>query len=57
MKTNQLRYWWYIWQKALGEQASISIRVADHVSIVRTVLVLSYLVTNLVIVLGVLRHW
>lgn len=57
MKTNKTRYWWYVWQKAIGDKASMSIQLSDHVSLVRTVLVLSYLITNLVIVLGVWRHW
>lgn len=57
MKTNKIKYWWYVWQKAVGERASASQQLSDHVSLVRTALIVSYLITNLVIVLGVWRHW
>lgn len=57
MKTNKKKYWWYVWQKAIGEKASMSAQLSDHVSWVRTALVVSYLITNLVIILGVWRHW
>lgn len=57
METNKKKYWWYVWQKAIGDRASMSAQVSDHVSWIRTALVVSYLITNLVIVLGVWRHW
>jgi hypothetical protein len=52
-----LRYWWNVWAKALGEKAHPNDKFADRVAIVRTIIVLSYLVTNCFIIAGVIRHW
>jgi len=52
-----LRYWWNVWAKALGEKAHHNDKFADRVAIVRTIIVLSYLVTNCFIIAGVIRHW
>jgi hypothetical protein len=48
---------WRLWAKALGEKASDVNREADHVALLRTIIVLSYIITNLFIVAGVIRHW
>jgi hypothetical protein len=48
---------WRLWAKALGEKATKNDREADHVASIRTFLFLSYLLTNLFIVAGVIRHW
>lgn len=48
---------WRIWAKALGEKASANDREADRVAFIRTVIVLIYIVTNLAIVAGIVRHW
>jgi hypothetical protein len=48
---------WKIWAKALGEKASNDNNVADKVAIVRTAIVLCYIITNIFIVAGVIRHW
>ena len=48
---------WYLWQKALGTKAHEDSATADAVAIIRTIIIASYLITNLVIVLGVIRHW
>lgn len=48
---------WRLWAKALGEKASTDDREADKVAIVRSIIVLIYIITNLVIIAGVLRHW
>ena len=48
---------WRLWAKALGEKHGKSNREADTIAIIRTVIVACYLVTNLFIVAGVLRHW
>jgi hypothetical protein len=48
---------WYIWAKALGEKAHDDENTADRVAVIRTVIVVSYLITNLFIVAGVIRHW
>jgi hypothetical protein len=52
-----LRYWWNVWAKALGEKAHHNDKFADRVAFVRTIIVLSYLVTNCFIIAGVIRHW
>ena len=48
---------WRLWAKALGEKASKDNREADIVAIIRTLVLLIYLVTNLFIIAGVIRHW
>jgi len=48
---------WRLWAKALGEKAGRSDAEADHVALVRTVIVLIYLLTNFFIIAGVIRHW
>ncbi len=52
-----LRKFWRIWAKALGEKAGATRQEADKVALVRTLIVLSYLITNAFIVAGVIRHW
>ena len=48
---------WHIWAKALGEKAGATDQEADLVALVRTLVVLCYIVTNLFIIAGVIRHW
>jgi hypothetical protein len=48
---------WRLWAKALGEKAGSDDREADKVAIVRTIIVLCYIITNLFIIAGVIRHW
>ena len=48
---------WRLWAKALGNKASDDDTEADMVAIIRTIIVLSYLITNLFIIFGVIRHW
>jgi hypothetical protein len=48
---------WRIWAKALGEKAGATEREADKVALVRTAIVLCYIITNMFIVAGVIRHW
>ena len=45
---------WKIWAKALGEKSGYE---ADKVALVRTLIVGCYIVTNLFIIAGVIRHW
>ena len=52
-----LKFWWTIWAKALGEKAHPNDRHADRVALVRTFIVLIYIITNFFIVAGVIRHW
>lgn len=48
---------WKIWAKALGEKAGTTDKEADQVALVRTIIVLSYITTNIFIMAGVIRHW
>ena len=48
---------WRFWAKALGEKASTDDREADKIAIIRTIIVLIYIITNFFIIAGVLRHW
>lgn len=51
---NQL---WRLWCKALGEKATNDDREADNVAYIRTFIFVTYLITNVCIVAGVVRHW
>jgi len=48
---------WKLWCLALGEKASKKNNEADYVAIVRTIIFLSYLATNIFIIAGVVKHW
>lgn len=48
---------WRLWAKALGEKASENSTEADRVALIRTLIVLSYIITNCFIIAGVVRHW
>ena len=48
---------WRLWAKALGEKTGATDQEADRVALVRTLIVLSYIITNLFIIAGVIRHW
>jgi hypothetical protein len=52
-----MRKLWRIWAKALGEKAGSTDQESDRIALVRTLIVLSYITTNLFIVAGVIRHW
>jgi hypothetical protein len=51
------RYWWAVVARALGDKAHHHDRVADHVAIVRFSILLAYMITNVFICAGVIRHW
>jgi hypothetical protein len=48
---------WRLWAKALGEKASTDNNEADKIAIIRTAVILCYVITNLFIIAGVIRHW
>jgi len=48
---------WRLWAKAIGEKASKNDRESDHIAGIRTVIFGTYLLTNLFIIAGVIRHW
>ncbi len=52
-----MRKVWRIWAKALGEKAGANDQEADTVALVRSFIVLVYIITNLFIIAGVIRHW
>jgi hypothetical protein len=60
-----ISYYWTIWAKALGDKAHHSNpthqmrsdRYADKVAVIRTLIVLFYIITNIFIIAGVIRQW
>ena len=48
---------WRIWAKALGEKSGKDDREADTIAWIRTLIFISYLVTNVAIVANAVRHW
>jgi hypothetical protein len=48
---------WRLWAKALGQKEGITDKEADVVAAVRTAIVALYIITNLFIIAGILRHW
>ena len=48
---------WKLWVKALGEKASNNDDEADKIAIIRSIIIISYLVTNAFIIAGVIKHW
>lgn len=48
---------WRIWAKALGEKSGKDDREADYVAILRTIIFITYLTTNVAIVANAVRHW
>lgn len=54
---SKLQYLWYIWSKALGDKPHTSAQISDKVAAIRTIIVLVYLITNIMIVAGIVHHW
>jgi hypothetical protein len=54
VKTNK---WWRLWAKSLGEKAGSTDQEADRIACIRTIIVLTYIITNFVIIAGVIRQW
>ena len=52
-----IRKFWRLWAKALGEKAGATKQEADRVALIRSLILLSYLITNAFIIAGVIRHW
>jgi hypothetical protein len=48
---------WRIWAKSLGEKAGASDEESDRIALIRTAILSVYIITNLFIVAGVIRHW
>jgi hypothetical protein len=52
-----MRNYWRLWAKALGKKEGNTDCDADRVALIRTCIVISYVITNLFIIAGVIRHW
>ena len=52
-----MRRFWRLWAKALGEKAGATVQEADRIALIRSAIVLCYIITNLFIIAGVIRHW
>jgi hypothetical protein len=48
---------WRIWAKALGQKEGKTDQEADRIALIRTSIVLLYIITNLFIIAGIIRHW
>ena len=48
---------WRWWAKALGEKACKNDAESDRIALIRTVIFMTYLITNAFIIAGVIRHW
>jgi hypothetical protein len=48
---------WRVWAKSLGQKASKCDKESDKIALVRTIIFTTYLVTNIFIIAGVIRHW
>lgn len=47
---------WRLWAKALGEKVGTN-NEADKVAMLRTVLILQAVITNMFIIANAIRHW
>jgi len=55
---NQLNKYWTIWAKALGSKANENDNwYSDRVAIIRTLIVLQAVITNIFIVINILKGW
>lgn len=52
-----MQKFWRLWAKALGEKAGATKQESDKIAIIRTLIIISYFLTNLFIIAGVIRHW
>ena len=52
-----MQYFWRLWAKAIGEKASNDNREADRVALIRTLIILVYIITNGFIIANTIRHW
>lgn len=48
---------WRVWAKALGEKSGKTDRESDTIAGIRTLIFVSYMVTNVAIVANAVRHW
>ncbi|HQT80686.1 hypothetical protein FERRO_08540 [Ferrovum sp. JA12] len=48
---------WRLWAKALGEKAVGDNKEADKVALIRSGIVMVYVLTNILIVASIIHHW
>lgn len=48
---------WRWWAKSLGEKPSKCDKESDRIALIRTFIFFTYLITNIFICAGVIRHW
>lgn len=48
---------WRLWAKAIGEKSGSTDGESDKIAYIRTGIVLVYMITNMFIIAGVIRHW
>ena len=48
---------WRIWARALGAKDGRNDREADTIAGIRTIIFVSYMVTNVAIIANAVRHW
>jgi hypothetical protein len=52
-----MKSFWYLWVKALGEKAHEDRATSDKVALIRTAIVLIYIITNFFIVANIILNW
>jgi len=57
MENATIKQIWRLWAKSLGEKTGDTNQEADRIACVRTIIVLSYIITNCFIIAGVIHHW
>ena len=57
MESGIIKRAWRVWAKSLGEKTGKDDAEADRVAIIRTAVVVFYIITNAFIIAGVIRHW
>ena len=57
VRFTKAKQYWRLWAKSLGEKTGNTDKEADRIACIRTIIVLSYIITNCFIIAGVVRHW
>lgn len=57
LNKENMKQYWRIWAKALGEKSGNTDNEADNVAIIRTSIAFINVITCFVIIAGVIRHW
>ena len=55
--STKVKQLWRLWAKAVGEKAGSSDAEADKIALIRSLIILFYIITNAFIIAGVIRHW